>query len=182
MVKTLKQFFFCEKKYEEDFDDDFEKESSEEEKVVVRKDKKSDSSSTKKQPETNNYSSDDQEYRKKAESKTNHRSSNHQNSRTHNKYDDYDDYNDTNERGRIVKANAHVKLPTELVEVHASDIHFSHDSVDRQKRRANDLVAKNMIELDRKAFSLLDINPIQMRTVYSSHLKHVRGINFRILI
>jgi hypothetical protein len=29
------------------------------------------------------------------------------------------------------------------------------------------------IELDKKNINLLDLNPIEMRTVYSSHLKHV---------
>lgn len=91
-----------------------------------------------------------------------------------NKFDDYDDYDEENEhrRGRIVKANAQVNLPTELVEAYSSEIHFNHDSRDRQRRRAKDLF-KNLIELDKKAFSLLDINPVQMRTVYLSHLKHV---------
>lgn len=74
-------------------------------------------------------------------------------------------------RGKIVKANALVKLPTELVEVYSSTIHYNHDSIDRHKRRAKDLFKKS-IELDKKAFTLLDINPVQMRTVYSSHLKH----------
>jgi hypothetical protein len=98
------------------------------------------------------------------------------------KYEDYDDYDDDyrrrrerededHRRGKIVKANAHVNLPTELVEVYSSEILFNHDSMDRHKRRGKDLFNKT-IELDKKSFSLLDINPIQMRTVYSSHLKH----------
>lgn len=74
--------------------------------------------------------------------------------------------------GRVVRANAHVNVPTEFVEAYSSDIHFDHDSRDRQRRRAKDLF-KNLIELDSKAFTLLDINPVQMRTVYSTHLKHV---------
>jgi hypothetical protein len=53
----------------------------------------------------------------------------------------------------------------------SSKIYFNHDSLDRQRRRAKDLF--KTIELDKKRFDLLDINPSEMRTVYSSHLKHV---------
>jgi len=69
-----------------------------------------------------------------------------------------------------MKANAHVSVPTDSVEVFASRIYFNHDSVDRQARRAIDLL--KTIELDKRSFSLLDINPEDMRTVYSAHLKH----------
>lgn len=88
------------------------------------------------------------------------------------KYEDYDDYDDYKDgRGRVVKANALVKIPTDSVEVFSSKIYFNHDSGDRQRRRAKDLF-KNLIELDRKNFSLLDINPVEMRTAFSAHLKH----------
>ena len=70
-----------------------------------------------------------------------------------------------------MKANAHISVATELVEVYSSKIYFNHDSRDRQARRASDLL--KTIELDKKNFNLLDINPEEMRTVYSSHLKHV---------
>lgn len=72
-----------------------------------------------------------------------------------------------------------VKIPTDFVEVFSSKVYFNHDSKDRQRRRAKDLF-KNIIELDKKGFSLLDINPTEMRTVYSSHSKHVNKINFNI--
>ncbi len=65
----------------------------------------------------------------------------------------------------------HVKVPTESIKYFSSKIHFNHDSRDRQKRRADDLL--KTIELDKKKFDLLDINPSEMRTIYSSHLKHV---------
>lgn len=68
-----------------------------------------------------------------------------------------------------MKANAHVKVPTELVECYSSKIFFNHDSLDRQQRRANDLL--KTIELDKKSFSILDIDPTEM-TAFSSHLKH----------
>ena len=86
----------------------------------------------------------------------------------HDRDNDYDDYN----KGRIVKANAHVQVPTESVEIYSSKIFFNHDSLDRQQRRAKDLL--KTIELDKKSFNLLDINPEEMHTVYSSHLKHVK--------
>jgi hypothetical protein len=70
-----------------------------------------------------------------------------------------------------VKANVHVQVPTELVEVYSSKIYYNHDSLDRQQRRAKDLL--KTIELDKKIFNLLEINPEEMHTVYSSHLKHV---------
>ena len=68
-----------------------------------------------------------------------------------------------------MKANVHVQVPTELVEIYSSRIAFNHDSLDRQWRRAKDL--KYTIELDVKTLNLLEINPDDMRTVYSSHLK-----------
>ena len=80
--------------------------------------------------------------------------------------ENYDEYM----RGRVMKANAHVQVPTDIVEVYSSKIFFNHDSRDRQARRAIDLL--KTIELDKKSFSLLDINPEDMRTVYSAHLKH----------
>jgi hypothetical protein len=64
-------------------------------------------------------------------------------------------------------------VPTELVETFSSQIYFNHDSIDRQQRRASDLL--KTIELDKKSFNLLDINPEEMHTVYSSHSKHVRS-------
>ena len=79
--------------------------------------------------------------------------------------EEYEDY----KRGRVMKAHVHVQVATELVEVHASRVAFSHASRERQARRAKDLGAT--IELDVKAVSLLDIDPDDMRTVYSSHLK-----------
>jgi hypothetical protein len=63
------------------------------------------------------------------------------------------------------------------VQVFSSKIFYNHDSVDRQSRRAKDLL--KTIELDKKSFNLLDINPIEMRTIYSSHLKHVSILLFR---
>jgi hypothetical protein len=75
------------------------------------------------------------------------------------------------EDGRIVRANVHVSVPTDLIKVYSSQIHFNHDSRDRQQRRAKDLI--KLIELDKKSFNILDINPEEMHTVYSSHLKHV---------
>lgn len=68
-----------------------------------------------------------------------------------------------------MKANVHVQVPTELIEIYSSRIAFNHDSLDRQWRRAKDL--KDTIELDVKTLNLLEINPDDMRTVYSSHLK-----------
>lgn len=72
-----------------------------------------------------------------------------------------------------MKANAHVQVPTEIIEVYSSHIAFNHDSRDRQERRAADLL--KTIELDVKSFNLLDINPEDMRTVYSSHLRHEKS-------
>ena len=86
----------------------------------------------------------------------------------HDRDNDYDNYN----KERIVKANAHVQVPTELIETYSSKIFFNHDSLDRQQRRAKDLL--KTIEFDKKSFNLLDINPEEMHTVYSSHLKHVK--------
>lgn len=110
--------------------------------------------------------------------------------RNRNKFDDYDDYDDRGGggggrgdrrgEGRVVRANAHVNMPTELVEAYSTEIRFNHDSRDRQRRRAKDLF-KNLIELDNKAFSLLDINPVQMRTVYSTHLKHVSFLEDKLI-
>ncbi len=134
--------------YDEDFDDDFEDDISEEEvKPIVLKKKISGSSQR-----LSNSS----------------RSSLNSERSARNPYDNenYDDYM----RGRVMKANAHVSVPTDSVEVFASRIYFNHDSIDKQVRRANDLL--NTIELDQKSFSLLDINPEDMRTVYSAHLKH----------
>jgi hypothetical protein len=154
------------KNYDEDFDDDFEPESEEEKpKPVSSKSKKySDDednySKSKSKSSSKKYSDDEDDYMYKNKSSSSSR---------RNKDNDYDDeYN----RGKIVKANAMVKLPTELVEVMSSKVYYNHDSEDRQKRRAKDLF-KNMIELDSKSFSLLDINPTNMRTVYSSHTRHV---------
>ena len=73
--------------------------------------------------------------------------------------------------GKVIRANANVVIPTENVIVLSSKVFFNHDSQDRQKRRAKDLF--KTIELDKKSFSLLDINPLEMRTVYSAHLQHV---------
>ena len=78
----------------------------------------------------------------------------------------------------MVKANAIVHIPTDSVQVFSSKIFYNHDSVDRQSRRAKDLL--KTIELDKKSFNLLDINPIEMRTIYSSHLKHVNTLPFRL--
>lgn len=143
---------------------------------------KKSSSSKEKSSSRKTYDSDkddDDDYKSRREDK---RKSSEQRSR--NKYADYDDYADEENykpKGRVVKANAHVNVPTDLVEVYSSEIYFNHDSRDRQKRRAKDLF-KSIIELDNKSFSLLDINPVQMRTVYSSHLKHVRLILFEFSI
>ncbi len=122
------------------------------------------------------YSDDEDNYKSKAKSSSkkysdddaDYKYKNNSNSRRNND----NDYDDEYGRGKIVKANAMVKLPTELVEVYSSKVFYNHDSEDRQKRRAKDLF-KNMIELDTKSFSLLDINPTNMRTVYSSHTRHV---------
>jgi hypothetical protein len=170
-MRINKYFIFNKwQNYGEDFDDDFEPESEEE------KPKPTPSSSSK----SKKYSDDEDDYKsskhKSGGSKkysdeeddnyrVKNRSSNHRSKYDNDRDDDYS-------RGTVVKANAMVKLPTELVEVHSSKVYYNHDSVDRQKRRAKDLF-KNMIELDSKSFSLLDINPAQMRTVYSSHLRHV---------
>ena len=86
-----------------------------------------------------------------------------------NEYDDYEE----SKKDKVIKANAHIQIRTDLVQVYSSKIYFNHDSIDRQQRRAKDLLKTRTIELDRKNFSLLEINPIEMRTVYSSHLKHV---------
>lgn len=136
------------------------------------KEKKSSSNNRKKYDSDKDEDDDDEDYksrRRREEEKEERR-------RNRIKYDDYDDYadEDSRRRGRVVKANAHVNVPTDLVEVYSSEIYFNHDSRDRQKRRAKDLF-KSIIELDNKSFSLLDINPVQMRTVYSAHLKHVRN-------
>ena len=58
--------------------------------------------------------------------------------------ENYDEYM----RGRVMKANAHVQVPTDIVEVYSSKIFFNHDSRDRQARRAIDLL--KTIELDKK--------------------------------
>lgn len=82
-------------------------------------------------------------------------------------HEDIDFYKD----GKVIKPNANVVLPTESVIVSSSKIFFNHDSQDRQRRRAKDLF--KTIELDKKNISLLDINPLEMKTVYSSKLVHV---------
>ncbi|RNA22400.1 WD repeat-containing 60, partial [Brachionus plicatilis] len=133
--------------YDDDFDDDFENDSEEE---VKQNDKEADE--------------------RKSSSKSNDsKQSRNEEKRSMVKYEDYDDYRDI--KGRVVKANAVVRIPTDSVEVFSSKIYFNHDSGDRQRRRAKDLF-KNLIDLDRKNFSLLDINPIEMRTAYSAHLRH----------
>ena len=140
--------------YEEDFENDFEPESEEEKPKIEEKKPKKEESSQKK-----NYSSDE-DTKKKSSSKSKSKSK-------QNRYEDEEDFAPV----RIVKANAHVKVPTELVECYSSKIYFNHDSLDRQQRRAKDLL--KTIELDKKSISILDIDPSEMRTAYSSHLKHV---------
>lgn len=164
---------FLNKNYEDDFDDDFEKDESEQEEE-------------KKRPKERKYvdsNDDDQDDYKSNRRRNIEKSSRYDDRyRSRDQYDDYEDYGDNeSRRGRVVKANAHVNVPTDLVEVHSSEMYFNHDSRDRQKRRAKDLF-KNLIELDKKAFSLLDINPVQMRTVYSTHLKHVGFPNYLVMV
>lgn len=178
--------FFCKtsliffKAYEDDFENDFESDTSDKE--IVKKNgsaKQRDTSAKKSSSSTSNrpksYTSDsgtDDYHSKPAKSSSKSK-----------KYDDYDDDDNyyskkkSADSSRVVKANALVKIPTDSVEVFSSKIYFNHDSVDRQKRRAKDLM--KTIELDRKNINLLDLNPIEMRTVYSSHLKHV---NYLILL
>lgn len=134
--------------YDDDFENDFEDDSeSEKTKPPAPPPKKEEAKSRK------NYSSDEDTKYKSSKSKRN------------NRYD-YDE----DEPVRIVKANALVKVPTELVECYSSKIYFNHDSLDRQQRRAKDLL--KTIELDKKSFSILDIDPSEMRTGFSSHLKN----------
>ena len=139
-----------------DYDEDFENFDDDVESDREVKPKK-DSNSKKKQTK---YSSEEEEEDArritsgiKSKSKSNH-------------YED-DNFRD----GKVIKANANVILPTESVIVASSKIFFNHDSQDRQRRRAKDLL--KTIELDTKNFNLLDLNPLEMRTVYSSHLRHV---------
>jgi len=105
---------------------------------------------------------------KKNSSDEDTKKSKHKSKRNNNRYNDEDE---NYESVRIVKANAHVKVPTELVQCFSSKIYFNHDSIDRQQRRAKDLF--KTIEFDKKSFSILDIDPTELRTAYSSHLKHV---------
>jgi hypothetical protein len=82
------------------------------------------------------------------------------------KYDNYDDDD------RIIKANKYVNVPTEDVRAYNSKIYFNHDSADRQRRRAIDLL--KIIELDRKSFTLFEMNPGELSTVYASNMKHAK--------
>lgn len=64
------------------------------------------------------------------------------------------------------------RIPTENVIVYKTQINYNNESKDRQRRRSKDLM--KMIELDKKAFTLIDLNPEEMNTIYSSHLKHAK--------
>ena len=139
--------FIISKDYDEDFenfDDDFESDRE-------AKSSKNDTKNKKKLDERKYSSEEDTKHKSKSKSQ-----------------DDYDFYRD----GKVIKPNANVVLPTESVIVSSSKIFFNHDSQDRQRRRAKDLF--KTIELDKKNISLLDINPLEMKTVYSSKLSHVR--------
>ena len=147
----------------QDYDEDFENfEDDYESDHEVKAKKSSGNSSSKKH---SGYSSEEDARRVSSSSKSKSKSKH---------YDDKDDDYDERDRyrdGKVIKANANVVLPTESVVVTSSRIFFNHDSQDRQRRRAKDLL--KTIELDKKNFNLLDINPLEMRTVYSAHLKHV---------
>lgn len=79
---------------------------------------------------------------------------------------------DEDENEKIIKANKYVNLPTEDVKVYKSEIYFNHDSADRQRRRASDLL--KIIELDKKSFTLFEMNPGELSTVYASNMKHAQ--------
>ena len=81
-------------------------------------------------------------------------------------------YDDEDDNDRIIKANKYVNLPTEDVRVYKTEIYFNHDSADRQRRRADDLL--KIIELDKKSFTLFEMNPGELSTVYASNLKHAK--------
>jgi hypothetical protein len=148
------------KDYEDDFENDFESDNEQEKKISNRDGKSEKKSSSR----NKNYTPEsDEEDIRANKSKNKERSSRR-------KYSD--ESGDDEGRGRVVKANALVHIPTDSVQVFSSKIFYNHDSLDRQSRRAKDLF--KTIELDKKSFNLLDINPIEMRTIYSSHLKHVR--------
>jgi hypothetical protein len=83
------------------------------------------------------------------------------------RYEDEESKND-----KIIKANKYVNLPTEDVRVFKTEIYFNHDSADRQRRRAVDLL--KIIELDKKSFILFEMNPGELSTVYAANMKHVK--------
>jgi len=158
------------KDYDDDFEDDFQSDNEQDDtnSNKVNTSKKKSSSRTK------NYTPESDEEDKPV-NKVKHKEKN-----SRRKYSDESEGEDEGlGRGRVVKANALVHIPTDSVQVFSSKIFFNHDSLDRQSRRAKDLL--KTIELDKKSFNLLDINPIEMRTIYSSHLKHVSIMSFQLI-